>query len=33
MDLVVLRMGLTPRAMGYDAIPLVKAVISRLGND
>jgi CubicO group peptidase (beta-lactamase class C family) len=33
MDLVVVRMGLTPRAMGYDAIPLVKAVIARLGND
>ncbi|WJH40310.1 beta-lactamase family protein [Aliirhizobium terrae] len=30
LDLVVLRMGLTPRPMGYQAIPLLKAVIAKL---
>ncbi|SFB48583.1 CubicO group peptidase, beta-lactamase class C family [Rhizobium sp. NFR07] len=33
LDLVVLRMGLTPRAMGYDPIPLVKAVIRQIAGE
>jgi CubicO group peptidase (beta-lactamase class C family) len=33
MDLVVLRMGLTPRSMGYNATALASAVVARLEAD
>lgn len=33
MDLVIVRLGLTPRAMGYDAIDLASAVVKSIGGE
>ncbi len=33
MDLVILRMGLTPRSTGYESLPLVSAVVRRVSED